>query len=208
MMSKITRDQVVSEALAMLDEAGLAAISTRALARRLGVEQPALYWHFKNKGELLSAMAEAAMRPHAQHPLPTPSADWREWFVANARSLRRTLLAHRDGARLHAGSRPFGADATRVIDKIAFLVACGFREHDATMALLAAGRYTLGCVLEEQADEVEIAVAGQHPPCHKGKLTAPGHALAFEAGLDMIASGLARIRVDTAFMVPGNPVSE
>ena len=62
----MNRETVVGEALDLLDEVGLDAVSTRRLAKRLGVEQPSLYYHFRNKKELLGAMAEAAMRPHAR----------------------------------------------------------------------------------------------------------------------------------------------
>ena len=44
-MAKLSRETVVTEALDLLDEVGLDAVSTRQLATRLGVEQPSLYWH-------------------------------------------------------------------------------------------------------------------------------------------------------------------
>lgn len=173
-MPKLNRETVVAEALALLDEVGLDAISTRALARRLGVEQPSLYWHFRRKEDLLTAMAEAAMAPHATAPLPTPADPWRPWFLDNSRSFRRTLLLRRDGARLHAGVRPAAGDLGRIAHKMAFLVAAGLPERDAQHAMLAAGHFTVGSVLEEQA--------------------APEPSLdyeaAFENGLALIADGL------------------
>lgn len=189
-MAKLDRERVVAEALAMLDEAGLAGISTRGLARRLGVEQPALYWHFRSKAALLDAMAEAAMRPHAERPLPAPPDDWRGWFVANAHSFRDTLLLHRDGARLHAGGRPRADEAARIERKIAFLVASGVAERDAVMALLGAGRFTLGCVLEEQADRKE-GDAGSRDVLAGTERPVPDHLAAFEAGLRFLVRGLA-----------------
>lgn len=77
-MAKLDRDTVIAQALDLLDEVGLDAVSTRRLAKRLGVEQPSLYWHFRSKAALLSAMAEAAMAPHATAPLPTPSDHWQD----------------------------------------------------------------------------------------------------------------------------------
>jgi TetR/AcrR family tetracycline transcriptional repressor len=184
---KMTRETVVAEGLDLLDEVGLDAVSTRQLARRLGVEQPSLYWHFRNKKELLGAMAEAAMAPHATAALPTPDEDWREWFLENTRSFRRTLLMRRDGARLHAGTRPGGADLGRVARKMAFLVAAGLPERDAQLAMLAAGRFTVGSVLEEQAEadfgDSADQAAGIPPIDHES---------AFEAGLALILNGLAQ----------------
>ncbi|GAA2531992.1 TetR/AcrR family transcriptional regulator C-terminal domain-containing protein [Winogradskya humida] len=174
-MAKLNRDTVIAEALDLLDEVGLDAVSTRQLARRLGVEQPSLYWHFRKKEDLLSAMAEAAMAPHAAAPLPTPADDWRDWFAENTRGFRRTLLLRRDGARLHAGSMPAGTDLDRAMRKYEFLVAAGLPEPDVRAAMLATSRYTVGSVLEEQADADPGA----------------GHEVAFDAGLALILDGLA-----------------
>ncbi|MYV98539.1 TetR/AcrR family transcriptional regulator C-terminal domain-containing protein, partial [Streptomyces sp. SID3343] len=189
----MNRGTVVDEALDLLDEVGLDAVSTRRLAQRLGVEQPSLYYHFRNKKELLDAMAEAAMTPHATAPLPEPDDDWREWFLKNTRGFRNTLLLRRDGARLHAGSRPGGTDLDRIGHKMAFLLACGVPERDARMAMLAAGRFTIGCVLEEQADADPGNSAGRPavPPIEIE------HESAFEAGLALLLDGLAN-RVDKA----------
>jgi TetR/AcrR family transcriptional regulator, tetracycline repressor protein len=185
-VTKLRRETVIAEALDLLDEVGLDAVSTRQLARRLGVEQPSLYWHFRKKEELLSAMAEAAMAPHATAALPVPGDDWRGWFTENTRSFRRTLLARRDGARLHAGLVPGEADRARLTHKLAFLVESGLPEEAAGMAMLAAGRFTVGSVLEEQAGEHATGPVPDRP--------AIDHDAAFEAGLTLILDGLERHR--------------
>ena len=190
-MAKLEPDKVVAAALDLLGEVGLAGISTRRLAHRLGVEQPALYWHFRNKAALLDAMASTAMCPHAAQPVPEPPADWQAWFVDNMRGFRRTLLAHRDGALLHAGSRPHGENVGRIERKIAFLVASGFSDEDAAVALLGAGRFTLGCVLEEQAEREEGARGAFPAIIGASSRAVPNHPEAFEAGLDMMVHGLA-----------------
>lgn len=185
-MAKLDRGVVVLEALDLLDEVGLDAVTTRALARRLGVEQPSLYWHFRTKTALLRAMAEEAMRPHAAAPLPAPPQDWRDWFLENTRSFRRTLLLRRDGARLHAGSSPGDGDRERIGHKLAFLTASGVPAPAAAMAMLTASRFTVGSVLEEQADLAAPDGDGA------GRDDAPvDHDEAFEAGIAMILAGLA-----------------
>ncbi|BBG01369.1 MULTISPECIES: TetR/AcrR family transcriptional regulator C-terminal domain-containing protein [Pseudonocardia] len=187
-MAKLNRDAVITEALDLLDEVGLDKISTRGLARRLGVEQPSLYYHFAKKEDLLSAMAEAAMAPHATAPLPTSTDDWYDWFLENHRSFRRTLLIRRDGARLHAGIRPSAADRERIGHKMAFLIGSGFSEHHAQLAMLAASRFTVGSVLEEQA---EADSPGQPAGSEGPRID---HELAYEAGLALIADGFAAHR--------------
>lgn len=109
---------------------------------------------------------------------------------AHTRGFRRTLLMHRDGARLHAGSMPGGADLDRIAHKMQFLLASGLPEEDARMAMLAAGRYTVGSVLEEQADTA-LAVGADHPV-----VPTIDNESAFEAGLALMVDGLAQ-RVGT-----------
>nr|WP_184989358.1 TetR family transcriptional regulator [Sphaerisporangium rubeum] len=44
--------------MALADEEGADAVTVRRLAARLGVTPMALYWHFKNKEELMAGLAE------------------------------------------------------------------------------------------------------------------------------------------------------
>lgn len=92
----------------------------------------------------------------------------------------------RDGARRHAGSTPAG-DLDRVRRKMDFLVISGVPERDAQMAMLAAGRFTVGRVLEEQAD-----VGSGDTPDPQADLPVIDHESAFEAGLALILDGLVR----------------
>ncbi|MFK4540741.1 TetR/AcrR family tetracycline transcriptional repressor [Streptomyces tendae] len=137
--------------------------------------------------------------PHATAPLPTPADDWRDWFRENTRGFRRTLLLRRDGARLHAGSSPGGTDLDRIAHKMAFLTAAGVPEEHARTAMLAAGRFTVGRVLEEQADTGpgdgdgdgdggDRTAAG--PPDLPPDVGPTDHESSFEAGLALILEGL------------------
>ena len=98
-----------------MNEVGVEALTTRKLAKRLGVQQPALYWHFRNKRALLDALAEAMLAENHTHSVPRVDDDWRSFLIGNARSFRQALLAYRDGARIHAGTRP-GAPQMEVVD--------------------------------------------------------------------------------------------
>lgn len=48
----LTREQIVDRVVALMDAEGTRALTLRRLAKELGVEAPALYWHFADKGEL------------------------------------------------------------------------------------------------------------------------------------------------------------
>ena len=56
-MVALTQEQVVKRAVDLMAEAGLEALTLRRLATELGVSAPTLYWHVRNKRELLDLMA-------------------------------------------------------------------------------------------------------------------------------------------------------
>jgi len=91
-MAKIQRDQVINAALALLDEVGLEAITTRKLAQKLGVESATLYWHFRNKASLLEEMAATVLARHHSLPLAEDTAEWAGWQITRAVSAARFSL--------------------------------------------------------------------------------------------------------------------
>ena len=148
----IGRDRIVDEALLLLNEVGIDKLSTRKLAERLGVQQPALYWHFRNKSELLDAInSEMLLRYHSDR-LPKPGQDWIAFTLANARSIRKTLLTVRDGARLTAGTRPSVAEFADVESVLQLYVETGFSAEEAFGIAICITRYVVGYVLEEQGE--------------------------------------------------------
>ena len=84
----LSRARVVAEAMALADEQGLAALSMRALAGRLGVEAMSLYHHVAGKEALLDAMVDAVF---GELHLPVVGGDWRA-------ELRARSVSGRDGA--------------------------------------------------------------------------------------------------------------
>ncbi len=150
-MTKLQPNTVIRAALDLLNEVGVDGLTTRKLAERLGVQQPALYWHFRNKRALLDALAEAMLAENHTHSVPRADDDWRSFLIGNARSFRQALLAYRDGARIHAGTRP-GAPQMETADaQLRFLCEAGFSARDAVNALMTISYFTVGAVLEEQA---------------------------------------------------------
>ena len=154
---KITQTDIVREALILLNEVGLDKLSTRMVAARLGVQQPAIYWHFKGKRELMDAMNAAIMRSSHPARLPDDGDDARSFLVKSHRSFRRALLTYRDGARVHAGSRSEASDNDAAERQLAFLVARGLTANLALRILITLSRFTVGFVMEEQSE-------AEHPP--------------------------------------------
>jgi TetR/AcrR family transcriptional regulator, tetracycline repressor protein len=58
---KLTRAAVAERALRIADAEGLEAVTIRRLATELGVTPMALYWHFKNKDELMLGISDHVM---------------------------------------------------------------------------------------------------------------------------------------------------
>jgi TetR/AcrR family tetracycline transcriptional repressor len=56
--ARLTKSAVVDQALRLADSVGLEALTIRKLATELGVTPMALYWHFRSKDELLTALVE------------------------------------------------------------------------------------------------------------------------------------------------------
>ena len=74
------RDRIVNAALQLVDEGGVAALTTRAVAQAAGVQAPTLYRLFGDKEGLLDAVAEQGMarfvaEKAAMMPNPDPVQD-------------------------------------------------------------------------------------------------------------------------------------
>jgi TetR/AcrR family transcriptional regulator, tetracycline repressor protein len=192
----LERNLIVREAIKLLDEKGLPGLSLRTLADRLGVQVSALYWHVRNKQELLDymvgAIAEADLGGTAE---PRPGQSWQDWFTERARAMRHSMLAHRDGALLAAGARPPTArlDATERVLKM--LTDNGFAPTDAFYALLTLGQYVSGFVTDEERNARrpapgEAPEVDRFPTLLAAAPTGPDYDKMFEFGLAVLIAGM------------------
>lgn len=174
----LRREAVVRAALRLLDRVGLDALTVRRLAEELGVQNPALYWHFKSKQELLDQMA-AAMLADAFAAVETldaraAEASWADWLADLAQAFRAALLSHRDGARLIAGANLGLSVVPGVFDTaLGVLRGDGFGPTAALTGLLTVFAYTFGAALDAQAD-----------PFHPAEDARPGGFVALRAFID------------------------
>ncbi len=58
--------------MSLLDEAGFDGLTMRGLAQKLGIKAASLYWHVRDKQELLGLLAEEICAPMREpdHALP------------------------------------------------------------------------------------------------------------------------------------------
>jgi TetR/AcrR family tetracycline transcriptional repressor len=90
--TRLSREAVVDGALALAAEAGMEGLTIRRLARHLSVTPMALYWHFKNKDELLAGMADRIWS--RVDSAVDPALPWPEQLRSLMRSLVGALRAH------------------------------------------------------------------------------------------------------------------
>jgi TetR/AcrR family transcriptional regulator, tetracycline repressor protein len=155
--------QIVRAALALLDEVGLDELTMRRLAQRLGVKAASLYRHIRNKDELLVLLGDEIS---GAIPLVQPSGSWREQLEEMAWNVRRGLLAHRDGARLLALTRPSGPRRLRHIESVLrTLRAAGLSRRDAARAAYHCNNF----VTEFAADEARFAAFAGVPSVSRRK---------------------------------------
>jgi len=93
----LTRDRLVEAALALINEEGLDGLSMRALADRLDVKAASLYWHVRDRRELLELLAESILDSVKR---PRRGAGWRPWVLAMGEALRLRVSAQKDADRI------------------------------------------------------------------------------------------------------------
>lgn len=147
----LRKANVVEGALTLLDTEGLDGLTMRKLGAALNVQAGALYRHFPSKEALLDAMAEKLFEGVGD---PVPEGTWDQQFTVLAHRFRAALLAHRDGARVVAGTF-VSAPNTNAAGSLAVgaLCAAGIAVERAGWIAFAGLYYVLGHTIEEQAQQ-------------------------------------------------------
>ena len=205
MAAGLTREAIVQAALDLLDETGLDRLTTRALAARLGVAAPALYWHFASKQALLDEMATTVWRRVGvvMAGLP-PGLSWREIMAAYGATVRAELLGRRDGAKAFSGTTLTDPGVVRRQEHtLASLTGQGFTLQDAARAMLLVHHFTIGFCVEEQAVIQAVASGDErYSLARRAELVGPETApLAVEAGQVIFGDPEARFTELTSLLL-------
>jgi TetR/AcrR family transcriptional regulator, tetracycline repressor protein len=105
--TRLSRETVVDGAMELTETLGLDGLTIRRLAQHLGVTPMALYWHFKNKDELLDGIADRLWS--LVDTTVDPSAPWPERVRTLMNSMADVLRAHRSAATLILTTPPDAA---------------------------------------------------------------------------------------------------
>lgn len=173
---KIGRDAIVQEAIVLLQEGGLAALTLRKLAERLGVSAPSLARHVGDKGSLTSLVAEAIFM-QALDSIPAGLAG-HDWLRAFGMALRDKQRSTRDITALVASNPPNPETDRRTRQRVLAMMADAGLEGDrAVIAQYAIQSYVTGWMVFETSPRREMFA--RHLP----------HAHSFEEGLDALIDG-------------------
>lgn len=172
----LNRARIVDGAFTLLDEVGIDGLTVRALANRLGVKAPALYWHFDSKQTLLDEMGtEVTRRIGATLDELPDDLELSAAVRSYATAMRSEYLKHRDGARTFSGTRLTDPNVLRGQERgLASWTRQGFVLEQIVDCFEIISSFVVGFVIEEQEraqstterydlDRRDAAVGDDHP---------------------------------------------
>jgi AcrR family transcriptional regulator len=208
---RLSREILLSAAVALADQSGIESLSMRKLAHEFGVVPMALYKHVANKEDMLDGMVDVVF---GEIDLPSRETDWKTAMRQRALSARQVLIRHRWAIGLLESRLKPGDTNLRHHDSVlGCLREANFSVEMAIHAYSVLDSYIYGFALQEQAlpfDSPETIgeVAGvmlnripanEYPYLketiveHFNK-TGWQYADEFEFGLDLILDGLEKLR--------------
>ena len=209
---RLTRERVLSAAIANADSGGLDALTMRSLAEILDVAPMTLYRHVANKDDLIDAMVDAVF---AEIGVPAAAGDWKTSMRRRAIAVRHALARHPWAVGLMESRRTPGPANLRHHDAVlARLRAANFDVASTAHAYSVLDSYIYGFALtkanlpfesSEQAGSVAAGMLERYSATEYPNLVElleelvmqPGYDYEdeFESGLDLILDGLERVLV-------------
>ncbi|MEU4539420.1 TetR/AcrR family transcriptional regulator [Streptosporangium sp. NPDC023825] len=146
----LTQEQIVRTAIELLDEEGLDGLNMRSLGGRLGTAATAVYWHVKNKDNLILLAGD---RVWDEVELPDPEAvGWRAAATTMATGLHAMFSRHPWLVQAFGSHLFHGPGKARHDDhNLAVYEAAGFDGTRADRAAATVFTFVLGNVLGASA---------------------------------------------------------
>ncbi len=208
---RLSRERVLSAAMAIADQGGLPGLTIRSLAAELGAKPMSVYYYVASKDELLDALVDVVFE---EIELPDPAGDWREEMRRRAHSARDRLRQHRWAIGLLESRTSPGPATLRHHDRVlACLRGAGFSAELTAHTYALLDSYIYGFALQEASlpfegpdgvGEVaepimELMDTGEYPAMVEmatGYYLQPGYDFGdeFGFGLELILDGLDRRR--------------
>jgi AcrR family transcriptional regulator len=146
----LTRDQITKMAMTTLDEEGLAGLSIRKLAAKLGAGATSLYWHIPTKDDLIDLLIDEIW---GEIDVPDPSlAGWRNGALLFGHSLRAAVIRHHWLPEVMYTRPSIGPNAMKLGSRSLVLFgAAGFTGKELDYAMGSVMSYALGTASAEVA---------------------------------------------------------
>jgi AcrR family transcriptional regulator len=209
----LSRERVLTGALAVADAEGVGSLTMRLLAEHLGVKPMALYHHVANKSEIVDGIVDLVFN---EIELPSPSGLWRPEMKRRASSARQVLRRHPWAiALLQSRTHPGPATLRHHNAVIGALRGAGFSVLMTAHAFALLDSYIYGFALSEASLPIngpetvtEVAESMMHQYLaqdypHLSEFSTE-HILKpdydfgaeFDYGLDLVLDGLTRALAD------------
>jgi len=152
----LTRDEIIKEALALLEQEGPGALSMRRLADRLSVTPNALYTYVRGKADLIDGLIDQVYAGLTLEADPT--GDWAQQLTTLSQQIRTHLLAHPAVVSYALQQPGLGPHSLRLGEAIYnVLRPAGFSDRAVVGTVYALLTYILGFVA------LEVPRAGTDP---------------------------------------------
>jgi AcrR family transcriptional regulator len=165
----LTRERVVGEALTVISDDGVEALTMRTLAARLGVVPGALYRHVRNKEQLHDLVLDGVLAE--VDCAVEPRTPWTDRLTTIANRLRVVLEAHPGVAGILKLRDPLGPHSLDLAEALlAPLQAAGFPAREAGLAYFALVDYTVGFAASStrtSVNERRVSDAGTREHLHE-----------------------------------------
>lgn len=201
--SRIGRREIVAAALGILERTGIDGLTMRRLGEEMGVQGAAFYHHFRDKSEILRAVARYAV---AEIDVPPPGrfGSWQDWVVALAGNYRAMLVARPYIAPLLLdGHLPRNSLPVHAIER-EHLTRAGIPPEHHEMVFDALEAFVLGSAMVESSRRNTSQETGGWAQARPGVDAAIKAARDFDIGLRVLLDGLIdRLRIDGPGVEPG-----
>ncbi len=144
---KIDKSFIIQSALELLQERGIKKLSIRNVAEKVNIKGASLYWHIKNKNELLSLISDEICK---DVHYPDEHETWDRQIIELTSQYREALLKVRDSAYVLMETPPTTPFRLKLIKKISDLFEqLGMKKEDISSASWILNNYVTSFVIEE-----------------------------------------------------------
>ncbi|UUZ80974.1 TetR/AcrR family transcriptional regulator C-terminal domain-containing protein [Paenibacillus sp. P26] len=141
------KEKICETAIQLIHQEGLNKLSMRSIAQTLQVSATALYWHFKDKDELLEYLSDVIV---SRIPYPNKINSWDRQLLELGLNYRQVLLTIRDSTQIMLNTPPFTPYRLKLIESLyQLLLTAGFESERVPTLAGMFHNYVLAYVADE-----------------------------------------------------------